>query len=649
MCGIAGVVAREAAGAADPGVVRRMLASLAHRGPDGDGLHVAGPAVLGHKRLAIIDLETGQQPMSNEDGSLWITFNGEIYNYVELRDELARHHEFRTRSDTEVILHLYEELGERCLDRLNGMFAFAIWDARQQRLFAARDRLGIKPFYWAMTGDALVFASEPKAILEAGLVKPALNTAAFEEYLTFQFCLDEHTLFRDIQKLEPGHYLSFRPHRDPAPSIVPYWSLRFEIDFDHTEDHFRRSLLELMTDAVRLQLRSDVAVGAHCSGGMDSSSVVMLAARQSTNGFHTFTGAFREGARYDESAYALLVAEAAHAKSHVVYPTAAEFAESLPWLIYMMDEPAAGPGLFPQYCVSRLARDHVKVVLGGQGGDELFGGYARYLVAYLEQALRGAIYGAGNDSRYLVTWDSIAPSLPLLRQYQPMLQRFWADGLFGDMDRRYFRLVTRHEPEGGMYSQDVCGPVAMERMFGRFAQIFNEPSAKSYIDRMTNFDVKTLLPALLQVEDRTSMSVSLESRVPLLDHRIAELVMRMPPAMRFRGGDSKRILREAMTDILPERVRQRTDKMGFPVPLAQWLQGPLRDFVHDILLSDRARQRGLYRHQRVEQLLAEDAPFDRELWGVLCLELWHRAFLDGDARPAAPASVASDVRPAPIA
>jgi asparagine synthase (glutamine-hydrolysing) len=636
MCGIVGVVARQRGGDVAPAVVRDMLASIAHRGPDGTGTHFAGPAALGHQRLAIIDLETGHQPMSNEDGSLWITFNGEIYNYVELRQELSRHHQFRTRSDTEVILHLYEELGERCLDRLNGMFSFAIWDIRQQRLFAARDRLGVKPFYWALTPDALLFASEPKAILATGLVSAEVDHSALEEYLTFQFCLGESTLFRGIRKLEPGHFLSFRPERDREPAITPYWALRFELDFDHTEEYFRRSLSELVNDAVRIQLRSDVPIGAHCSGGMDSSAIVMLAARQTSGAFQTFTGAFREGPQYDESRYALAVAEAASATPHVVYPTATEFVDTMPWLMYMMDEPAAGPGLFPQYCVSKLARDHVKVVLGGQGGDELFGGYARYVVAYLEQALKGAIYGAANDARYVVTWDSIADSLPMLRQYAPMLQRFWSDGLFGDMDRRYFRLVTRLQQADGLYSPDACPPKSNERMFERFVRIFNDPSAKSYIDRMTNFDVKTLLPALLQVEDRTSMSVSLESRVPLLDHRIAELVTQIPPAMRFGGGDSKRIFRESLTGVLPEVILTRRDKMGFPVPLSEWLRGPIRNFVGDVLLDGRARGRGIYHMAGVEKLLATDAPFDRELWGVLCLELWHRAFIDGDYLPKRP-------------
>ncbi|ODS99993.1 MAG: asparagine synthase (glutamine-hydrolyzing) [Gemmatimonadetes bacterium SCN 70-22] len=633
MCGIAGIVSHDLGAAPDSEMLGAMLDAIAHRGPDGEGMHLDGPAALGHKRLAIIDLETGRQPMSNEDGSIWITFNGEIYNYVELRRELARHHQFRTHSDTEVILHLYEELGERCLERLNGMFAFAIWDSRRQRLFAARDRIGIKPFYWAMTDRALLFASEPKALLATGMVSAEPDSVGLEEYLTFQFCLGERTLFRDIRKLEPGHYLTFRPGRDRAPADVCYWDYNYELDFHHTEDYYREQLVAVLNDAIRLQLRSDVPVGAHCSGGIDSSTVVSLAARHYPHTFKTFTGAFREGPQYDETRYARAVAENVNAHYHEVWPSAREFADTLPWLIYMMDEPAAGPGLFPQYAVSKLARDHVKVVLGGQGGDELFGGYARYLVAYLEQALKGAIYGTGSDPRYVVTWDSIEPSLGMLKQYRPMLQGFFKDGLFEEMDRRYFRLVSRIEDAESLISGDVWGPTAHDRMFQSYAQIFNNPSTKSYFNKMTNFDLKTLLPALLQVEDRTSMSVSLESRVPLLDHRIAELVTRMPPAMRFKGGDSKRIFREAVQPFIPDVVFSRRDKMGFPVPLTEWLHGPIREFVGDVLLSDRARQRGVYRIGGVERLLAGEAAFGRQLWGLLSLELWFRAFVDGEQLP----------------
>jgi asparagine synthase (glutamine-hydrolysing) len=630
MCGIAGVVEKDLTTKVNPATIATMINAIAHRGPDGDGTYFDGPVGLGHKRLSIIDLGTGQQPMTNEDESLWIVFNGEIYNYVELRRELAPHHKFRTESDTEVILHLYEDLGERCLDQLNGMFAFAIWDRRQRRLFAARDRLGIKPFYWHAGPDRFSFASEPKALIASRLVDARPDPQGLEQYLAFQFCLGDRTLFKDIWRLEPGHYLTFRPGHDSGPSVVRYWDFNYRLDTHHTEEYYVERLQELLRDAVRLQLRSDVPVGAHLSGGIDSSTVVSLAADMHGSNFHTFTGGFGDGAQYDETEFARAVAERSHTVHHEVFPTAMDFADSIPRLIYMMDEPAAGPGLFPQYFVSRLARQHVKVVLGGQGGDEIFGGYARYLVAYLEQCLKGVIYGAQEEGKYLVTWDSIMPNLPLLRQYQPMLQSFFKDGLFEDMDSRYFRLVSRLEDANSLIHSDYWNNGSRERMFDAFRQVFNNGATKSYFNRMTNFDLKTLLPALLQVEDRTSMSVSLESRVPLLDHRIADLVTHMPPTIRFKGGDTKRVFREAVRHLLPEKVFNRKDKMGFPVPLAEWSRGPLRDFLRDILLSDRARQRGVFRVNQVESLLEHERGFGRQVWGLLCLELWYRAFVDGD-------------------
>jgi asparagine synthase (glutamine-hydrolysing) len=613
-----------------------MMAELGHRGPDGEGSYFDGPVGLGHKRLAIIDLETGRQPMTNEDESLWIVFNGEIYNYLELRRDLVRHHTFRTQSDTEVILHLYEELGERCLERLNGMFSFAIWDGRRQQLFAARDRLGIKPFYWHLDGSRFSFASEPKALIAAGLVEPQLDLQSLEEYLTLQFCLGERTLFKNIWRLEPGHYLTFRPFRDSEPAVVRYWDFNYEVDTHHTEEYYTEQLFHLLQDSVKLRLRSDVPVGAHLSGGIDSSTVVCLAAPMYGAKFNTFTGAFREGPRYDETRYACAVAGHVKSVHNEIWPTAEDFAEVMPWLIYMMDEPVAGPGLFPQYFVSKLARKNVKVVLGGQGGDEIFGGYARYLAAYLEQCLKGAIYGTQEDGKYVVTWDSIMPNLPLLQNYQPLLQSFWREGLFEEMDQRYFRLVSRIENTEDLITRDILNGDSRPRMFAAFQQIFNNPATKSYFNRMTNFDLKTLLPALLHVEDRTSMSASLESRVPLLDNRIADLVTRMPPTIRFKGGDTKRVFREAVRHLLPEVVFNRHDKMGFPVPLVEWFQGPLRDFIGDILLSPRARTRGFYRMDGIEKLIMKEQKFGRQLWGLLCLELWFRAFIDGEycRRPA---------------
>jgi asparagine synthase (glutamine-hydrolysing) len=636
MCGIVGIAYGEEGSKPEPNRIRHMMDAVEHRGPDDDGTYFDDVVGLGHRRLTIIDLSAGRQPLSNEDETVWIVFNGEIYNYVELRQELSRDHTFRTHTDTEVIVHLYEELGERCLERLNGMFAFAIWDTRKQRLFAARDRLGIKPFYWTMNGGRFGFASEPKALLAGGLVKAKVDEASLEQYLNFQFCLGDRTLFDGIKRLEPGQYMTYRPGRDSGPTLSRYWDLSYQLDSHHTEEYFVDELLHLVQDAVRIQLRSDVPVGAHLSGGIDSSTVVSLAAAAYDGDFHTFTGAFREAAQYDETRFATTVAEKSRTVHHEVWPTAAEFVDVMPRLAYAMDEPAAGPGLFPQYCVSKLASENVKVVLGGQGGDEIFGGYARYLVAYLEQCIKGAITGSQEEGRHVVTWENIAPNLALLRNYRPLLQRFWRDGLFGDMDARYFRLISRAEDAVDVISPEVWNDAAEARLFDAFQEVFNDPSTKSYFNKMTNFDLKTLLPALLQVEDRTSMSVSLESRVPLLDHRIVDLVTRMPPTTRFKGGDTKRVFRDAVRHLLPKEVYERRDKMGFPVPLKEWFAGEVGDFVRDVLLSQRARERGLYRMEGVERIIETEQQFGRQVWGLLNLELWFRAFVDGDMLPSAP-------------
>lgn len=631
MCGIAGYLVRDRNGRVDAAALATMADALSHRGPDAHGDWIDGPVGLAHRRLAIIDLETGAQPMSNEDGSIQIVCNGEIYNYHELRRDLARHHTFRSRSDTEVILHLYEELGERCLDRLNGMFAFAIWDVRQQRLFLARDRIGIKPLYWTADKHRLAFASEPKALLAAGLVAPRLNPEALTEYLTFQYTLRDRTLFAGIQRVEPGHYLTFRPFLDVAPSVVRYWDFNYEIDSHHTFDYFSERLMELLEDAVAIRLRSDVPVGAYLSGGIDSSVITCLAAPRQSGKFHVFTGAFDDGPEYDESTYAKLVADHVGAQYHEVRPTADDFCHLMPHLVYLMDEPMAGPGLFPQYCVSRLAAQTVKVCLGGQGGDELFGGYARYLVAYLEQCLKGAIHGTQKDEAFVVTWDAVMPHLPMLRGYTPMLQDFLRTGLFEDMDRRYFHLIARDEGLGDILTPDAWTPAGRQGCFEEFRQIFNSSAAKSYFNRMTNFDLKTQLPALLHVEDRVSMGASLESRVPMLDHRIAELVTTMPPIMRFEGGRSKHVLREAVVGRVPQPVLDRQDKMGFPVPFNLWLKGPIRDFVCDTLLGTAARQRGLYRVDELERRLTTTGKYSRQVWGLLCLELWFQTFIDAAA------------------
>lgn len=628
MCGIAGIISSTRK--PYQAELQRMGEALGHRGPDDEGFFTADQVGFVHKRLSIIDLITGRQPMSNDNSTVTVVFNGEIYNYLELRLELInKGHHFITSSDTEVLLHLYEEYGTGFLSMLNGMFAFAIFDQNDDRIFAARDHFGIKPFYYVFNKDEFVFASEPKAILSIRPEYCQPDEKALYDYVMFQFCLHEKTFFRGINKLLPGYYLVV-DHISSSPSIRVnrYWDIEFSLDREHTEEYFIDKLMMLLQDSVRLQLRSDVPIGFHLSGGLDSSTITCIASRLNGIKMKTFTGAFDDGLEYDETEFAREVSRFAQTEYFEIRPTAQDFAETISEIIYRMDEPSAGPGVFPQYFVSKLASRHVKVILGGQGGDELFGGYARYLVAYLEQCLKGAILETNEEGKFVVTLDSIIPNLPVLREYTPLLQSFFKSGLFEDMDRRYFQLINRSPNSAQYYSEDLLSIGHTYDSFETFCEIFNAPDTKSYINKMTYFDMKTLLPALLHVEDRTSMSFSLESRVPLLDHRIVELMATIPPNIKWKGGQSKYLFRRAVETLLPGKVMNRKDKKGFPVPLSKWMQGELKGFTYDILLSKKARERGVYNMQNLERAVVLSGKYDRELWGLLCMELWYQRFID---------------------
>ncbi|MFI5242769.1 MAG: asparagine synthase (glutamine-hydrolyzing) [Gemmatimonadales bacterium] len=626
MCGIAGIVHFDGT-TIEQSVLARMAHAIAHRGPDGEGSYISGQVGLYHKRLSIIDLVTGAQPMTAED--VTIVFNGEIYNYIELREGLQQKgHSFRTTSDTEVILRLYHEYGEACVSRLNGMFAFLLHDRSKNIVLAARDHFGIKPLYFYRDDRRMLFASEIKALLAHGDVYPRVNRTSLNDYLTFQFVIGEDTLFENVGKVLPGFYhvidLESRDVRR-----VRYWEPNFAIDPYHTEEYFLVETRRLLEDSIRIQMRSDVPVGAYLSGGLDSSIVTGFAARAFTGGrFKTFTGAFDEGPQFDERPYAQAVADSDGAEMFTVMPTANDFADVLHKLVYMMDEPVAGPGLFPQYMVSRCASQHVKVVLGGQGGDEIFGGYTRYLVAYLEQALKGAIFETTEEQEHIVSLKSIIPNLPVLRAYEPMLAQFWRSGIFEPMDRRYFKLVDRSAGALSLFTGDFRAGYEGGCAFARFQSVFNHSDTLSYYNKMTHFDMVASLPALMHVEDRASMASSLESRVPLLDRRIVDLVTSMPPKMKFKGGELKYLLKRATQDVVPEPVMNRKDKMGFPVPLHLWMKERTRDMVTDTLLSSHAKDRGIFDVKEIEKLLTNEGAFGRRVWGALSIEMWFRRFVD---------------------
>ena len=624
MCGVAGILNLNNRQVTN---LEHSLSTLnrlqKHRGPDGEGvwLHENEHVGLAHVRLSIIDLETGQQPMLSNSKNA-ITYNGEIYNFEELKKEIGESN-FSTNSDTEVILKAYERWGVDCISKFRGMFAFALWDESKSKLFCARDRFGIKPFYYTLVDDIFYCASEIKALLpfvkEIDTDKDSLN-----DYLTFQFTLGEKTLFKGIKQLEPGHLLTIE---NSQISVKKYWEVYYNLDFSHTEQYFIEQTRELMGDSIRLHLRSDVPVGAYVSGGRDSSIVAALASQIETSEFQAFTGKFSYGEGYDESMYARDLSQQYSFNLHELDIKSTDFVSSIHKIIYHLDQPVAGPGSFPQYQISQLASEHRKVVLGGQGGDEIFGGYARYLIAYFEQCIKGAIEGSLNNGNFVVTYESIISNLESLKQYKPLLKQFWSKGLFETIDRRYFDLVNRAPTLEDEVNWDAIGKSST---CDEFTKIFlgDNVGHESYFDLMTHFDFKTLLPALLQVEDRMSMAHGLESRVPFLDHKLIELAATIPADIKFKNGELKRLLVRTFDPILPNSITQRKDKMGFPVPLNEWMQGELKDFICGIFETGRDRGREFFNTDVILENLSKEGKFSRKIWGLLSLEVWMQEFHD---------------------
>jgi asparagine synthase (glutamine-hydrolysing) len=619
-----------------------MSRLIAHRGPDGEDFwRSAGDRCgLAHRRLAIVDLSaSGRQPMTGPNGTV-ISFNGEIYNYPELRDELLTHWDFRSTSDTETILAAYARWGTDCLSHLRGMFAFALWDGN--RLLAARDRFGIKPFYYTVVNGALYFASEMKALLPV-LPEIATEPEALAEYMAFQYTIGERTLFKHISSLLPGHALTVE---NGQVRVFRYWDVHYEMDRDHSPRWFGEEMRGRLTDSVRVHLRSDVPVGAYISGGIDSSLIGILAAREPTSARIGFHGKFTEFPGYDESYYAEAACRDGGIDLHQVEITAGDFRDNIEKVLYHLDTPVGGPGSFPQYVVSELAARHVKVVLGGQGGDEIFGGYARYLIAYLEQVLKASIDGTQKNGNFVVTPESIIPHLTVLKEYKPLIRQLFSKGLFGPLDERYFRLIDRSVD---MENEVDWSALDRDGVFPRFQAIFNSERnvrKEAYFDSMTHFDFKCLLPALLQVEDRMSMAHGLESRVPLLDHSIVEFAATIPADIKFKGGQMKHFIRSTFAEDLPEELAQRRDKMGFPVPLKEWFSGELKGMVSDIFSTQKNRHREFFNSDIILANFDKGERFSRKTWGLLSLELWHQIFHD---RAADYRRMLLEAQPVPVA
>jgi asparagine synthase (glutamine-hydrolysing) len=630
MCGIAGVlhVGRQRIERLDERLAL-MNARQRHRGPDGEGVWMRseGDVGFGHVRLSIIDLVTGDQPMHDREAGLTIAFNGEIYNYKDVRSELAGKYAFETGSDTEVILKAYRQWGAACVEHLRGMFAFLIWDERAQALYAARDRFGIKPLYFGQVGDTLYFASEIKALLPF-IPQLAVNRQGLQDYLTFQFCLRGKTLFEGIEELPPATWWRFSAQ---GRQTRQYWRVNYQVDLDHTERWFAGHCRELMDDSVRVHLVSDVPVGSYLSGGIDSSALAVLGRRSGgESSFMGFHGLFDYGAQFDESRFALDVARQEDLDLHRIPITSQDFLDSFERLIYHLDFPVAGPGSFPQYMVSKYIKGRRKVVLGGQGGDEIFGGYVRYLIAYFEQCFQGAIQGRHDDPRFIVTYESIIPNLKTLAGYEPLMRHFFGQGMFEDYDRRYFRLVDR--------SGDLASEVRWEALRdydvqAEFREVYfsNAIGKQCYFDSMLHFDFLTLLPALLQVEDRMGMAHGIESRTPFLDHPLVEFVATIPANVKFKGGELKRLPKMMFADVLPPSILGRKDKMGFPVPLVQWYKTDLKPFLAETFDAPSRSGEQFLDYGAIRECIAREEQFGRKVWGFLCLDRFFKLFFDAHA------------------
>jgi asparagine synthase (glutamine-hydrolysing) len=621
MCGIAGKYHLDGRGPVDGVLLTLMTRMLSHRGPDGEGYYLKGPIGLGHRRLSIIDLEGGRQPISNEDGSVWVILNGEIYNFRELRSELeGRGHRFSTKSDTEAIVHLYEEHGVDCVQHLWGMFAFALWDCRRQRLLLARDRLGKKPLYYAhLPGRSLTFGSELKSVLSDPEVPKEVDLEALDRYLSLLYVPAPQTIFQGVQKLPAGHVLVADRH---GVAVSEYWDLHFPNIARRPDDEYTQELLERLTEAVRARLVSDVPLGAFLSGGLDSSTIVGLMARVSERPVVTASVGFHE-ARDDERPWARLVAErfGCDARESEVNPNIRDL---LPKLVWHFDEPFADSSAVPTYYVSKVAREHVTVALSGDGGDELFAGYARHFWDRWEARVRLLALPPGLVKLAARVWPSSVRGKNALMHL--------AMGPDEACARKHSAELFREDGKHSLYSDDMLeltrgfDPLAVHRAYYRRCE------AGDPLNRSLYVDLKTYLADDILVKvDRMSMAHGLEVRAPFLDHHLVEFVAALSSDLKLRGRTTKFLLRKAMRFVLPMAVLSKT-KHGFEAPIAHWMRHELRELVEDVLLGARAQQRGLFNLCFIKQLWGDHLDgvhnAGHQLWLLLMLELWFQQFMD---------------------
>ncbi len=640
MCGIAGVMKFGRDARVESGVVRQMCDVMAHRGPDDDGVYTDGPVGLGMRRLSIIDVAGGHQPISNETGTVWIVFNGEIYNHAILRKDLeARGHRYKTNSDTETIVHLYEEYGRDCVNHLRGMFAFAIWDRDKRSLFVARDRLGIKPLYYRLTSESFLFGSEIKVILAYGGLRPEFHSAALPEYLAFGYLSGEETFYEGIRKLEPGHWLELNEHGEIK--IEQYWDLDTSSTVLHgseparDESYYVQTYRELLEQAVGSHLMSDVPLGVFLSGGVDSSAVAALMTKIRREPIETFSVGYTEQT-YSELPYARTVAKHLNSVHHEVLVSERDFFDSLPRLIWHEDEPIVWPSSVSLYFVAKLARERVTVVLTGEGADETLGGYSRYAFTLRNQAA-DRIYRRLTPGLLRKGVRRMIANSPLI---SAKLRRKLSHTCLGvdstSWSSFYFDNFLSAFSEGQQSElltdetrQKLAPGAAYANVLGYW-----EHSKGELLQRLLYTDIKTYLVELLMKQDNMSMAASIESRVPFLDHVLVEFATRIPREVQLNGLAGKVVLKKAVEDLLPHSILYRR-KLGFPTPWSGWLAGPRLDAIEKLLTGTRSMQRGYFKREAIARLFAEHRAkyrdhYDR-IWRLLNLELWHRVCLEGES------------------
>lgn len=627
MCGICGKLNFDKSRPIDPVLLQAMLATIHHRGPDDEGTYLSGSVGLGFRRLSIIDLSSGHQPLSNEDGSIWVVFNGEIYNYVELRERLiVKGHVFKTKTDTEVLVHAYEEYGEKFIPELRGMFAFALWDERNKKLLLARDRVGIKPLYYYRTDQFLVFASEMKAVLADSQVRREINPVVIDRFLSFFYVPGDDTLLTNVRKLAPGHYMTVV---DGKVEIRQYWDLAFpDQPRERNLKDAEEELLSLLEETVRLHMISDVPIGFLLSGGVDSTGMLSLACGKTDQHISSYTVGFSGQGVIDERPYARIAARAFGSEHHEITINSDDFANFLPRYVWHMEEPVCEPPAVALFYVSKFAKQFVKVLISGEGGDEAFAGYSHYRnfpwferVKTLLGPAQGAFSMALSGLNRFTHSQRIAMYATLART---------------PFDSFYYSRTSNpssffNDPGSHPYAESFGSRVSKKDSLEPLTRLVESSRGRGLLSRMLYIDTKTWLPDDLLIKaDKITMANSLELRVPLLDHKVLEFAAALPSNCKVHGMNTKVILKKALGSRIPKEILARK-KAGFPVPYASWMRRELTGWLRDILFDRRTLERGYFDKGLIERVVSENQEhgnLSKEVFSLVVLELWHRTFLD---------------------